>query len=116
MTNLEAIQQKINEEFKQYKAMLMVCTGTGCVSAKSFNVRDSLSKEIKEKGLEKEYLVVPTGCNGFCAAGPIIVVQPEGIFYQKVKEEDVKEIVEEHLIKGMPVERLMHKDPVSGAE
>ena len=115
MTNLEAIQQKINEEFKQYKAMLMVCTGTGCVSAKSFNVRDSLSKEIKEKGLEKEYLVVPTGCNGFCAVGPIIVIQPEGIFYQKVKEEDVKEIVEEHLIKGIPVERLMHKDPVSGA-
>jgi NADH:ubiquinone oxidoreductase subunit F (NADH-binding)/(2Fe-2S) ferredoxin len=110
MTNLETIQKKVHEEFKHYKAMLMVCTGTGCVAVKSFNVHDKLSKEIKTKGLEKDYLIVPTGCNGFCAAGPIIVVQPEGIFYQKVKEEDVKEIVEEHLINGKPVERLMYRD------
>ncbi|OQA20619.1 MAG: NADP-reducing hydrogenase subunit HndC [bacterium ADurb.Bin363] len=114
MTHLETIEQKVQEEFKQYKEMLMICTGTGCVTVKSFNVRDKLSEEIKAKGLEKDYLIVPTGCYGFCAAGPIIVVQPEGIFYQKVKEEDVKEIVEEHLINGKPVERLMYRDPVSG--
>jgi NADH:ubiquinone oxidoreductase subunit F (NADH-binding)/NADH:ubiquinone oxidoreductase subunit E len=96
-----------------YKGMLMVCTGTGCVSAGGFKVRDHLSALLKEEGLEEEYLVVGTGCNGFCAAGPIVVVQPDGIFYQKVGEEDLAEIVTSHLKGGQVVERLLHKDPAT---
>lgn len=111
--DLEKISDSVNKKFNKYKAMLMVCTGTGCVSANSFNVRDRLKKEIKKRGIEKDFLVVGTGCQGFCALGPIIVVQPEGIFYRKVKEEDVAKIVQSHLMEGKPVKRLLHKDPVS---
>jgi len=98
-----------------YKAMLMVCTGTGCVSAGGFSVKDGLNAELRERGLSGDYLVVQTGCNGFCAMGPIVVVQPEGVFYQKVGPADLKEIVDSHLLGGKVVERLLHRDPVSGA-
>ncbi|MCK4350397.1 MAG: (2Fe-2S) ferredoxin domain-containing protein, partial [Candidatus Krumholzibacteria bacterium] len=93
--------------------MLMVCTGTGCVSAKGFVIRDRLKEALEERKLDKDYLVVGTGCNGFCAMGPIIVTQPDGTFYQKVKEKDITEIVDA-LEKGRVVERLLHTDPVSG--
>jgi len=115
MDSLEKIADKEREKASMYKAMLMVCTGTGCVSAKGFEILRRIKETVKEKNLEEKILVVGTGCNGFCAMGPIVVVQPEGIFYQKVQEEDVAEIVQSHLIEGNPVERLMHTDPVTGA-
>jgi len=65
------------------------------------------------KGLTDEVAIVETGCNGFCAAGPIMVIYPEGTFYQYVKADDVKEIIEEHIVKGRPVKRLMYKEPVT---
>ena len=108
--DLKQISSRLNAEFNSYKSMLMVCTGTGCVAAKGFDVRDQLTQEIKNRGLEKDYLVVGTGCNGFCAVGPIIVVQPEGVFYEKIKADDIAEIVESHLQGGKIVERLLHKD------
>jgi NADH:ubiquinone oxidoreductase subunit F (NADH-binding)/(2Fe-2S) ferredoxin/NAD-dependent dihydropyrimidine dehydrogenase PreA subunit len=112
--DLKKIAEKQNKEFAGYKAMLMVCTGTGCVSAKGFDILNKLNEVIKAKGIEKDYIAVGTGCNGFCAAGPIVVVQPEGVFYQKVKAADLEEIVDSHLMNGKPVERLLHTDPVSG--
>ena len=99
----------------KYKKMLMVCTGTGCVSTGGFTIKDKLTEVLKKEGLEKDYIAVGTGCNGFCAVGPIIVVQPEGTFYQKVRTEDIGEIVESHLKNGKVVERLLHKNPVDGA-
>ena len=72
-----------------YRASLMVCAGTGCVSNGSFDIRQVLDEEILKNGLEKEIQVVPTGCNGFCANGPIIVVHPEKIFYQMINQEKV---------------------------
>ena len=113
--DLKQISSRMNAEFDSYKSMLMVCTGTGCVAAKGFDVRDQLTQEIKDRGLENDYLVVGTGCNGFCAVGPIIVVQPEGIFYEKIKADDIAEIVESHLQGGKIVERLLHKDLSSQA-
>jgi NADH-quinone oxidoreductase subunit F len=113
--DLDTIAADLTAAQSQYKGMLMVCTGTGCVAAGGFQVRDRLQELLDEKGLTKDFLVVGTGCNGFCAMGPIIVVQPGGIFYQKVKEEDLNEIVDDHLLGGRPVERLLHKDPVTGA-
>ncbi|MCP5107225.1 MAG: 4Fe-4S dicluster domain-containing protein [bacterium] len=94
--------------------MLMVCTGTGCVSAKGFDILNKLKTLLEEKKLDNDYIAVGTGCNGFCAAGPIAVIQPEGIFYQKLKEKDLEEIIETHLMGGKIVERLLHKDPVTG--
>ena len=111
--DLDHIKEKKLTEQKNYKAMLMVCTGTGCVSAGSFTLYDLLKKELKDRNLEKDFIAVPTGCNGFCAQGPIIVVQPEGILYQKVKENNISEIIEQHLINGKLVEKLMYKDRLS---
>ncbi len=93
-----------------YKAMLMICTGTGCVSAKAFSLLDTLKEEISKRDLDKDFLVVGTGCNGFCGQGPILVVQPEGVFYQRLKKTDMVRVVEEHLVGARPVEDLMHRD------
>jgi NADH:ubiquinone oxidoreductase subunit F (NADH-binding)/(2Fe-2S) ferredoxin/Pyruvate/2-oxoacid:ferredoxin oxidoreductase delta subunit len=114
-TDLERIAGEQAKIHADYRAMLMVCTGTGCISAGGFSVRDGMNAALRERGLEKDYLVVQTGCNGFCAMGPIVVVQPEGVFYQKVGPKDLAEIVESHLVNGQVVERLLHKDPLSGA-
>jgi NADH:ubiquinone oxidoreductase subunit F (NADH-binding)/(2Fe-2S) ferredoxin/NAD-dependent dihydropyrimidine dehydrogenase PreA subunit len=114
--DLEALVRSQREAQADYKGSLMVCTGTGCVAAKAFDVRDDLEKELKERGLDKDYQVVATGCNGFCAAGPIVVTQPEGTFYQKVDAAGVTRIIEEDLLgePGAVVESLTYEDPVRG--
>ncbi|MDP2167170.1 MAG: NADH-quinone oxidoreductase subunit NuoF [Thermodesulfovibrionales bacterium] len=96
---------------QQYRAHLMLCGGTGCIASESLKVKEALSAEIKKRGLENEVNVVFTGCNGFCAEGPIMTVYPEGIFYERLTEKDIPFLVEEHLLKGRPVERLMYKEP-----
>ncbi|MBN2384336.1 NAD(P)H-dependent oxidoreductase subunit E [bacterium] len=111
---LEEISRREQERAATYKGMLMVCTGTGCVAAKGFDLRDHLVEALKTRGLDKEWLVVSTGCNGFCAMGPIVVSQPDGTFYQKVTPTDVEELIEHHIVQGKVLERLLHKDPVSG--
>ncbi|MBE6701285.1 MAG: NADH-quinone oxidoreductase subunit NuoF [Ruminococcaceae bacterium] len=89
---------------------VLICGGTGCTSSGSMKIGDKLEKEIAEKGLQDEVKVVRTGCFGLCALGPVMIVYPEGTFYSMVQLDDVSEIVEEHLLKGRPVERLIHKD------
>ena len=95
----------------EYRMHLMLCAGTGCVSNKSLAVKNALEREIKKKGLEEEVLVVLTGCNGFCAQGPILVVQPGNIFYQMLTEKKVPRLVEEHFLKGRPVTDFMYTPP-----
>ncbi len=113
LNNLKNLSDKEKQILSGYKGLLMVCAGTGCVSAKGLQILDELKESIRSKGLDKDFLAMGTGCNGFCAAGPIIVVQPEGVFYQKVKSKDLDEIIESHLIGGKIVEKLLYKDPVS---
>ena len=84
--------------------MLMVCAGTGCVSAKSLPLRDAFRQELERRGLQDEIQVVATGCNGFCAHGPICVVQPEGVFYERLKPEAVPELIESHFVKKQPLD------------
>jgi len=93
------------------RAHLLVCAGTGCVSCGAFDVRKALEHEVKRRGLEGEVLVVTTGCNGFCERGPILLVQPDGVFYQRLKPADIPHLVEEHLVKGRPVQALMYVPP-----
>src|SRR3989338_8876994 len=95
---------------QKYRANLMICAGTGCVACGSVKIKDLLKTELKNKGLENEIQIVLTGCNGFCANGPIMAVLPEGIFYQKLKPEDIPFLVEEHFLKGRPVEKFMYKE------
>lgn len=96
---------------KNYRLQLMVCAGTGCVSNHSFEIKDALEKEIEKQNLQNEAQVVLTGCNGFCGAGPLLVVQPDGIFYQLLKTTDIPLLVQEHLIKGRPVKKLLYTPP-----
>ena len=96
-----------------YRSNVLVCGGTGCTSSNSLKIVDRLNEELKAKGLEKEVNVITTGCFGLCALGPIMVVYPEGSFYSMVKEEDIPEIVEEHLLKGRIVTRLLYQETVA---
>ncbi len=90
---------------------LMLCAGTGCVSNGSYRIKEALEAELAKQGLQDEVSVVMTGCNGFCAQGPVMVVQPDNVFYQLLSEGDVPELVEEHFLKGRPVTRLMYTPP-----
>jgi len=90
---------------------VLVCGGTGCVSNRSFLIKEALEKEINRQGLEEEILVTTTGCNGFCAEGPLLVVQPDGIFYRQLTEKNIPFLVEEHFLKGRPVKKYMYIPP-----
>jgi len=94
-----------------YRTHCLVCAGTGCVSNRSFEVAQALEAEVARRELAREVQVIRTGCQGFCAEGPIIVSQPEGIFYCGVRAEDVPLLVEEHFVKGRPVQKLMYTQP-----
>ena len=96
---------------KSYRMHLMLCGGTACVSNGALKIRDGLERELARHGLQDEIAVVVTGCNGFCAQGPVLVVQPDQIFYKLLAEKDIAELVEEHFLKGRPVERLMFTPP-----
>ena len=95
-----------------YRSTVLVCGGTGCTSSHSDKIIDKLNEELKAKDLDKEVNVIRTGCFGLCALGPIMVVYPEGSFYSMVKVEDIPEIVEEHLLKGRIVTRLLYQETV----
>jgi len=97
----------------QIRTQLMLCGGTGCHANKSAMVREALENELKSQNLHNEVKVIETGCNGFCAVGPVMLVQPEGIFYQKLTSGDMAELVEEHFLKGRPVKRLFYVEPAS---
>ena len=96
-----------------YRTHLLLCGSTGCHASGSQEVKKVLQQEISRHGLDHEIMLVETGCNGFCAQGPVMVVQPEGIFYQKLKPKDMPYLVEEHFLKGRPVKRLFYKEPAS---
>ncbi|MBE9547717.1 MAG: FAD-dependent oxidoreductase [Proteobacteria bacterium] len=98
---------------KVFRSHLLLCGGTGCHATGSLKVKKALLAELDKRGLSDEIKVVETGCNGFCAMGPIMVVYPDGIVYMLIKPEDIPELVEEHLIKGRPLERLLYKEPVT---
>jgi NADP-reducing hydrogenase subunit HndC len=93
-----------------YRSHILVCSGTGCQASGSMPLKETLEKEIARLGLDKEIKVVETGCFGFCRFGPNLMVYPEGVFYCRVQQEDVAELLEEHLVKGRVVERLLYRD------
>ena len=96
-----------------YRSHVLVCGGTGCTSSNSLAIIEALESEIAKKGLQDEVKVVRTGCFGLCALGPIMIVYPEGSFYSQVQVDDVPEIVEEHLLKGRLVKRLLYDETVT---
>lgn len=96
-----------------FRSHVMVCGGTGCTSSGSDKISEAFEQEIIAVGLQDEVKVVRTGCFGLCALGPIVVIYPEASFYSMVSADDVKEIVDEHLLKGRPVTRLLYDETVN---
>ena len=116
---LVAVRNAIAEQAVQmqsktgYRKQVLVCGGTGCTSSGSLKVIAALEKALKANKLEKEILVVKTGCFGLCALGPIMIVYPEGVFYSQVTPEGVQRIVKEHLVKdGQVVKDLLYPETV----
>ncbi len=92
------------------RAHVLICGGTGCTSSGSKAIQEAFAENIEKNGLSEEIKIVQTGCFGLCALGPVVIVYPDGTFYSRVTPEDVAEIVEEHLLKGRIVERLVYND------
>ena len=99
-----------------YRSQVLICGGTGCTSSGSDKIAKRLQEEIDKNGLTDEVKVVRTGCFGLCALGPIMIVYPEGTFYSMVKEDDIAEIVSEHLLKGRVVTRLVYDETIGENE
>ena len=98
------------------RAHVLICGGTGCTSSGSQTLQKAFNENIEAFGLSEEVKLVQTGCFGLCALGPVVIVYPDGTFYSRVTADDVKEIVEEHLLKGRVVERLVYNDTGAEAE
>ncbi len=92
------------------RTQVLCCGGTGCTSSGSPKIQAAFEAEIAKQGLSDEVKVVQTGCFGLCALGPVVIVYPDGTFYSNITEEDVPTIVEEHLLKGRVVEKLVYND------
>jgi len=95
---------------EHFRAHVLICAGTGCISSGSKKVEAAFRNQLEKTGLDKEVKIVETGCHGFCEMGPMVIIYPEGVFYIRVHETDVVDIVEEHLYKGRIVERLLFKE------
>ena len=95
----------------KYKMHVLICGGTGCQSSNSEAIFYNLNRELTVRGLYEEVQVIRTGCFGFCEKGPIVNVLPDNTFYVEVKPEDVVEIIDEHIIKGRRVNRLLYTNP-----
>ncbi len=100
----------------KFRSHCLVCTGTGCVSNGAFEFKAALEDELKKHHLQDEVQVVGTGCNDFCERGPVMVVQPEGIFYEQLKIKDIPRLVEEHFLKGRPVSEMMYSPTAKEAK
>ena len=96
------------------RSHVLICGGTGCNSSGSAHLETALEKELAAKGIQDEIKIVKTGCFGLCALGPVMIVYPEGTFYSRVQVNDIPEIVEEHLLKGRIVDRLVYNDAAEG--
>jgi len=99
-----------------YRSHILICAGTGCCSSGALENIETFNAELKKHHLEKEVLIVRTGCFGLCEVGPIVIVYPEGAFYSKIKNEDIPEIVSEHLLKGRLVKRLLYHDSITDTD
>ncbi|MGI6664475.1 MAG: NADH-quinone oxidoreductase subunit NuoF [Christensenellaceae bacterium] len=95
-----------------YRSHILVCGGTGCTSSGSERLISIFEEEIAKNDLMEEVRVVQTGCFGLCANGPVVIVYPEGVFYSRVTADDAMEIMDEHILKGRIVTRLLYEDSV----
>ncbi len=96
------------------RSQVLICGGTGCTSSGSMILVKELKKELVKHDILDEVEVVATGCFGLCELGPVVIVYPEGTFYSRVEAADIPEMVEEHLVKGRPLDRLIYTEKGDG--
>jgi len=111
---LEELRNSLLASRDPSQPLIAVCSSTGCSASGAQAVLAAFKRELAEQGLEDKVLLKATGCHGFCERGPIVVIHPQEIFYQRVTEEDVPEIVSKTIINGELVDRLLYTDPVTG--
>jgi len=102
------LSEKQSEQYNHYKEIIQVCTGGGCIACGSLNVRAQMTEKLEERGLSGKFMVKGTGCLGPCSKGPVILMKKSGIFYENVQLADIDSIIDEHLLGGIPVEKLLH--------
>lgn len=95
-----------------YRSQVLICGGTGCTASDSKGIINAFKNEISKHGIENEIEIVRTGCFGLCELGPVVIIYPEGAFYSRVKVEDIPELVEEHLVKGRILKRLVYHEAI----
>jgi len=114
VADLKRLREEIVKKRDPEKTVVSICTGTGCRAYKCMDVVNTFMKEIKRHGIENKIELKLTGCHGFCERGPLIVIYPKKILYQRVGLEDIPNVVEETIIKGNIIEKLLYVDPVTG--
>lgn len=114
ITAFEVAQAELALAWDESKPCLRVCDGTGCRALGSQKVLSKLREEIKQARLKIPIEVVSTGCPGFCECGPLITVYPQRISYQKVRPEDIPEIVQKTLVSEITLDHLLYTDPQTG--
>lgn len=114
LNELEDLRQEIQNSKNSDKSLITVCGGTGCHASGCMELVEALKAKLGSTGLEDKVDLNVTGCHGFCERGPIVLIHPQGLFYQKVTPDDVNEIFSETIEKGNQIERLQYSDPVTG--
>jgi len=115
-THLDKIRDEISDSRKKQKTCITICGGTGCHAYGCLKVAESFREEIQKQKLQDSVEVRTTGCHGFCERGPIVVIQPEGIFYQRIKLGDIQEVISETIINKKVINRLLYVDPRTNKE
>ncbi|MGD1995900.1 MAG: NADH-quinone oxidoreductase subunit NuoF [Anaerolineae bacterium] len=112
--DLENLRESLLAARDPERTCITICSGTGCLASGCNPVTSAFSEEIRRQGLQDEVDILTTGCHGFCERGPVIVIRPAGIFYQRVGDRDVADIVAETVVKDEVVDRLLYTDPQTG--
>jgi NADH:ubiquinone oxidoreductase subunit F (NADH-binding)/(2Fe-2S) ferredoxin/NAD-dependent dihydropyrimidine dehydrogenase PreA subunit len=112
--DLEHLRERLVAARDPDKTCITICAGTGCLAGGGQQVIDAFRDELQRQGRADEVDVRTTGCHGFCERGPLVVIQPQGIFYQRLKVKDVAEIVSETIVKGDVIDRLLYTNPRTG--
>ena len=112
--DLDSIKKSFAKKIESFRYTLQLCAGTGCMSSKCLEVRDALLIELEKNNLTSQVRLITTGCRGACALGPSLIVQPEGVFYCKLKSSNVADIVRKHLVEKAIQKEYCYKDTDSG--
>jgi NADH:ubiquinone oxidoreductase subunit F (NADH-binding)/(2Fe-2S) ferredoxin/Pyruvate/2-oxoacid:ferredoxin oxidoreductase delta subunit len=110
---LKSLQEEIKNSRDPKKPCITICAGTGCVTYGSQKLVDNFRAEIEKQNLNGKVEVRASGCHGFCERGPLVVINPQNIFYQRVGLDDAEEIIKETVLNGQIIDRLLYVDPVT---